>query len=383
MKYLFKSARLGFRNWIDSDIPLMTKISADPQVMKNFPSVATPTQTAEFIQRMQIMFAENGFCYFAVDSLDDNSFIGFIGLSHQDYDVEFTPCIDIGWRLSQKYWGKGFATEGAKRCLEYAFEDLGIENIKSTAPLVNLVSIKVMEKIGMKKQIQFKHPKLLDIERLVNCVCYQISPDKTNIAVAVFDKLAQLYEDKFMDVSQYHQSFDVFCNAVTSDNPEVLELACGPGNITKHLLQKRPDLNILATDLAPNMISLAKKNNPLASFQILDSRKINDLSKNFDGIMCGFVLPYLSKKEVQLLILNASQRLNLGGIIYLSTMEDDFSKSKLTTGSTGDKIFMHYYLEQDLIPILKENNFDILKIERVSTPDHPTNDLIIIAKLHD
>ena len=74
---------------------------------------------------MKLMFAEYGFCYFAVDELSNYEFIGFIGLSHQDYDVEFTPFIDIGWRLDKNYWGKGFATEGAKRCLAYGFNHLG------------------------------------------------------------------------------------------------------------------------------------------------------------------------------------------------------------------------------------------------------------------
>ena len=101
--YVFKSARLGFRNWVDSDIPLMIAISGDPDVMKNSPAVPTPKQTKEFIKRMQVMFSVKGYCYFAVDNMEDNSLIGFIGLCDQDYDVEFAPCIDIGWRLDKKY----------------------------------------------------------------------------------------------------------------------------------------------------------------------------------------------------------------------------------------------------------------------------------------
>lgn len=173
-KYLFKSERLGFRNWKDSDIPLMAKISGDTDVMKFFPDTATLNQTLKFIERMQKMFDESGFCYFAVDILEGNKFIGFIGISHQNYDVEFSPFIDIGWRLDKNYWGKGFATEGAKRCLEYAFNELGLKDIKSTAPKVNINSIKVMNKIGLKKYLDFKHPKLLNNKRLVDCVCYEI-----------------------------------------------------------------------------------------------------------------------------------------------------------------------------------------------------------------
>ena len=173
--YLFNSERLGFRNWIDSDLSLMIAISGDVDVMKNFPAIATPKQTEEFIERMQVMFSEKKFCYFAVDNLENNSFIGFIGLCYQDYNVDFAPFIDIGWRLDKQYWGKGFATEGAKRCLKYAFKELGLKNIKSTAPLVNLNSINIMKKIGMTKQFEFQHPNLLEYERLVNCVCYEIN----------------------------------------------------------------------------------------------------------------------------------------------------------------------------------------------------------------
>ena len=176
--YLFTSARLGFRNWIDSDIPLMTAISSDPEVMRNFPAIAAPEQTKAFIESMQKMFTENGFCYFAVDEISSHQFIGFIGLSHQDYAVEFAPCIDIGWRLDKQFWGKGFATEGAKSCLAYAFKVLHLKNIKSTAPLVNLNSINVMKKIGMTKQMEFKHPKLAGNERLEKCVCYEINNEK-------------------------------------------------------------------------------------------------------------------------------------------------------------------------------------------------------------
>ena len=206
---------------------------------------------------------------------------------------------------------------------------------------------------------------------------------KSKIAVNVFDKLAKLYEEKYMDVSLYHATLDSFCDAIRIENPEVLELACGPGNITKYLLQKRPDFQILSTDLSQNMLELAKLNNPLVAFQLLDSRKIKQLSKKFDAIMCGFCLPYLAIAEVEALIVDASEVLTSKGIIYISTVEDNYSKSGLTKGSTGDEIFMHYYLEKDLAPLLQKNNFNVLSISRVPSPNQPTNDIIIIAQLND
>ena len=123
---------------------------------------------------MQEMYSKRKFCYFAVDLLETNEFIGFIGLSEQSYLDELGTFVDIGWRLKPSAWGKGYATEGAKTCLTYGFEKLELKRIYSIAPEINNGSIAVMKKIGMQILKAFKHPKLLDNQRLVNCVLYCI-----------------------------------------------------------------------------------------------------------------------------------------------------------------------------------------------------------------
>lgn len=173
-QYLFTSARLGFRNWQESDIAPMAAINADPLVMEFFPAVKTYEETADFVARMQQQFAERRYCYFAVDRLDDNTFIGFIGLSWQTFEADFTPCADIGWRLARAEWGKSYATEGAKRCLAYAFDELQLSSVLSMAPKLNARSEEVMKKIGMQKVKDFTHPLLLQDERLKACVLYRI-----------------------------------------------------------------------------------------------------------------------------------------------------------------------------------------------------------------
>ena len=123
---------------------------------------------------MQNMYQERGHCYFAVDQKEDGQFIGFIGLCYQEYKANFTPGVDIGWRLDKAFWGKGYATEGAKRCLSFGFEDLGLKKIFAVAPQINQASINVMRKIGMSKVLDFKHPKLTNYPQLEDCVCYEI-----------------------------------------------------------------------------------------------------------------------------------------------------------------------------------------------------------------
>ena len=115
---------------------------------------------------------------FAVDKLENGEFIGFIGLSEQTYEADFTPCIDIGWRIKRSEWNKGFATEGAKRCLDYALNDLKIKEIYSVAPKINTKSEHIMKKIGLKKQYEFEHPSLINNERLKICVLYKYDLSK-------------------------------------------------------------------------------------------------------------------------------------------------------------------------------------------------------------
>jgi RimJ/RimL family protein N-acetyltransferase len=177
-KYIFTSQRLGFRNWKFSDTDKLFALNSDEEVMEFFPSLPSLEQTKNFIERMQSQFEKNDFCYFAVDVLETEEFIGFIGITEQNFEADFTPCIDIGWRLDKKYWNKGYANEGAKRCLEFAFVELKnrieIESIKATAPKINLKSRKVMEKIGMNYVKEFKHPALENDVRLEICVLYEI-----------------------------------------------------------------------------------------------------------------------------------------------------------------------------------------------------------------
>lgn len=205
--------------------------------------------------------------------------------------------------------------------------------------------------------------------------------DQTKIAVDIFNKLATSYQDKFMDVSLYHDSLDVFCNSIKKEKPEILELACGPGNITKYLLDKRPDFKILGSDLAPNMIELAKINNPTANFELMDCRAITSLTKKYDGILCGFGLPYLSKEEAIQFIMDSCRKLNKNGLLYVSTMEDDNSKSGFRTGSTGDTMYQNYHQSDYLTKALEENQLKIIHLERKEYVynNEKTTDLIIIA----
>jgi len=173
-----------------------------------------------------------------------------------------------------------------------------------------------------------------------------------------WNKVASHYQDKFMDLDLYNDTYDVICHSITKENARILEIGCGPGNITKYLLSKRPDFDIFGIDVAPNMIELAKKNNPSADFGLMDCRQLDQIKSKYDGIVCGFCLPYLSASDTQKLISDCSKLLNENGLIYLSFVEGDPTKSDFQVSSSGDRSYFFFHPLDDIKAILNENNYD-------------------------
>ena len=173
MRYTITTERLGLRNWIAEDFEPFHAMNRDQKVMEFFPKLMTTEDTEAFVLRMQNHFNAHGFCYFAVEKLENKEFIGMIGLLHQTFNCKYTPCVDIGWRLKRSSWGQGFASEGAKACLNAGFNTFRLKEIYSFAPVINAASIHIMKKIGMKYLGEFEHPKLCDYPLLKECTVYK------------------------------------------------------------------------------------------------------------------------------------------------------------------------------------------------------------------
>jgi 2-polyprenyl-3-methyl-5-hydroxy-6-metoxy-1,4-benzoquinol methylase len=196
--------------------------------------------------------------------------------------------------------------------------------------------------------------------------------DKYKETFETWNKLAELYQDKFMDLELYNESYDLVCNTLTQTNAKILDIGCGPGNISKYLLSKRPDFDIFGIDIAPNMIALAKKNNPAASFALMDSREIDQIETKFDGIICGFCLPYLSQYDCEKLIFDAANLLHNDGLLYISFVEGYPEKSGYQEGSTGDRTYFYFYNLEDLKTQLSNHNFRIDKMLQIKYEKSPS-----------
>lgn len=161
---LIKTERLILRPWKDEDIAPFAAMNADPRVMEFFPSLMTNEQSEASVRRVQAAYVRDGFCMFAAELRATGEFIGFIGLATLNFQIPgiAQPSVEIGWRLAHAHWGKGLATEGARAAVRYAFDTLRLKEIVAIAVPANVRSLRVMEKLGMKRapELDFDHPRI-------------------------------------------------------------------------------------------------------------------------------------------------------------------------------------------------------------------------------
>lgn len=170
-----RTDRLLLRQWCHDDYTLFATLNSDAEVMRYFPSRLNRKESDALASRIEALIAERGWGFWAVELIAQNSFIGFVGLHKTTYEIPVTPCIEIGWRLAQEYWGNGYATEAARASLDVAFTKLNIETIYSFTAVSNVKSRAVMEELNMvNMQRNFDHPMVPQDSPLREHVLYKI-----------------------------------------------------------------------------------------------------------------------------------------------------------------------------------------------------------------
>ena len=126
------------------------------------PSVMSAAESEALIGRFEAHHRLHGFGVWAVEVPGVAPFVGYVGLQRVGFEAPFVPAVEIGWRLAPAYWGKGYATEGAKAALRMGFEDLNLDQIVSFTVPANKPSWSVMERLGMTRDPaeDFDHPRL-------------------------------------------------------------------------------------------------------------------------------------------------------------------------------------------------------------------------------
>jgi ribosomal-protein-alanine N-acetyltransferase len=155
------TARLVLRRWRVEDRGPFAALNADPEVMRFFPAVLSPAESAALAEAIEAHFDAHGFGLWAVEVPGVAAFAGYVGLNVPTFTAAFTPCVEIGWRLAAAHWGRGYATEAARAVRAHAWT-LGLDEIVSFTTVANARSRAVMARLGMRHDPadDFEHPRL-------------------------------------------------------------------------------------------------------------------------------------------------------------------------------------------------------------------------------
>lgn len=111
----------------------------------------------------------------SLSDLDNQEFICLVGLHHSDLRIfAGKEAVEIGWRLRKEFWNRGYETEAAQACLDFAFQQAGLSEVYSFTSLYNLPSQKVMQKLGMEFVKEFDNEKVPAVSPLYRHILYRI-----------------------------------------------------------------------------------------------------------------------------------------------------------------------------------------------------------------
>ena len=200
---------------------------------------------------------------------------------------------------------------------------------------------------------------------------------------STWNAIAKKYQDVFMELDLYNGTYDFFAQSLKENATDLLEIGCGPGNITRYFQSNYPTFKITATDIAKNMLALAKKNVPEVDFFEIDCRAISKINRSFDGVICGFTLPYLSQNEVDCFFEDTKNLLFPEGLFYISFVAGNKNQSGYQTGSDGHQLYFYYHPLDFILNLLEKHTFSVLDVSDVSFSrgeDATEKHTIIIAK---
>jgi ribosomal-protein-alanine N-acetyltransferase len=180
-----ETPRLILRQWRDADLDTWADMNADPRVMEFFPELLDRAHSDESASSMRDRIDRDGYGLWAVEIKESAAFAGLIGLNEMACDIPVTPKREVGWRLAFDAWGHGYATEGAKAALQFAFDELGWDEVIAVTATINERSQRVMQRLGMIRDpaADFDHPRVPEGNPLRRHVLFRIHRERVARAV--------------------------------------------------------------------------------------------------------------------------------------------------------------------------------------------------------
>ena len=202
------------------------------------------------------------------------------------------------------------------------------------------------------------------------------------VSVATFNRLADRYAEKYFHLDMYDPYLERFVKRIESQGASVLDVACGPGNVSAYLAKVRPDLKLVGIDLAEGMVKQARFRVPSAEFLVKDCRHIGELEQLFDASAFAFGLSYLTDDDANRFFTSLNATLADSAMLYLATITGEPSWSGFET-SGGDRVYLEYRSVSDVVSMVERAGYRVDFMEVIASPANAsksTQDLILIAQ---
>lgn len=182
--------------------------------------------------------------------------------------------------------------------------------------------------------------------------------DKTAKTIASYNQCAEAFAALHMDLGIYQKFMAQFSRQL-QPGAQILDLACGPGNVAKFLLGQNKGYRLTGVDLSSAMLHLSRQNAPEAEFQLADLRTL-DVAQSFDAVILSFCIFHLEDREAWLLLQKTFRWLKPGGYLYVNFMEGGQPGFETPSFAADYEIFFNYYSTDTFVPNLQSLGFTVV-----------------------
>lgn len=355
MKIFIETKRLILKTYTLSDLQDWILLRQDPIVMKYIGNVKTKEEIESFFFEIVAPYHakhEIGFC--SVFEKKSGLLIGQAGLFHVGYDDTQTD-IEVAYRLFEKFWGKGYATELASALIEWGFAHLSVNKFIGFAWKGNVASSQVLKKIGMhyvEKQINDTHNEIL---------CYEI---ERNTYYSGQGKRYDLIATGFADMRDAFYTEQKYLDEMIKHIPQkahILDVGCGSGfPIAAYLIEQ--GFEVTGIDGSQKLLEIAKEKCPKMKRILGDVRTVQ-LDETFDAIVEWWCLFHVPKYDHEKMIHRFSQWLKADGIVEFTTGDSEYENAssdmlnqELHFYSLDPKVYEQYLKKYGFKILLKESD---------------------------
>lgn len=156
---IIETDQLILREFTKEDVLAWHNILSDKEGMQYYPKAFDMEKTSSWIVWNLDNYSRYGFGLWAVILKETNQFIGDCGITMQNIYGDDKLYPEIGYHLDKQFWCKGYTSEAAKACLQYAFENYDFEEVFAYQKWTNIPSRRVAEKIGMSFRMEYENEK--------------------------------------------------------------------------------------------------------------------------------------------------------------------------------------------------------------------------------